>query len=301
VGTLARKQAGDLNLNESTVFYNPELFDALERTRRGEDVELFDKMFAGLNLANGVSGYGPVGTVVNGVLQRGSAHLRRSTAAVGASTVGGTLANGNFEGVANALLNLAPTGLQTGPTGVTGIQQRTVRNGCDRLGNGIQFVQQTAPGVSTAGFNASNATPLRCFPENYLVANPQFTNATDTANIGHTNYHALQVQSTVRPSNGVSLQATYSWAKSMELLSSNGFGDPLQRDRDYQRGRQGPHSFRMNGTVELPIGPNKLLFGNASGLFARLIEQWQTSFILWRPDLPPMCLARELCAMVRLE
>ena len=36
----------------------------------------------------------------------------------------------------------------------------------------------------------------------------------------------------------------------------------------------------MNGTVELPFGPNKLLFGNASGWVARLIERWQTSFIL---------------------
>jgi hypothetical protein len=36
----------------------------------------------------------------------------------------------------------------------------------------------------------------------------------------------------------------------------------------------------MNGTMELPIGPNKLLFANSSGWVARLIERWQTSFIL---------------------
>jgi len=36
----------------------------------------------------------------------------------------------------------------------------------------------------------------------------------------------------------------------------------------------------MNGTVELPIGPNKLLFKNANGWVARAIEKWQTSFIL---------------------
>ena len=32
--------------------------------------------------------------------------------------------------------------------------------------------------------------------------------------------------------------------------------------------------------VELPIGPNKLFFANSSGWVARLIERWQTSFIL---------------------
>ncbi|HET9942433.1 MAG TPA: TonB-dependent receptor, partial [Terriglobia bacterium] len=50
VGTLARKQLGSLNLNTTTTFYNPELFDALERTRRGENVALFDEMLAGLDL-----------------------------------------------------------------------------------------------------------------------------------------------------------------------------------------------------------------------------------------------------------
>src|SRR4029453_9707680 len=37
---------------------------------------------------------------------------------------------------------------------------------------------------------------------------------------------------------------------------------------------------RMNGTVELPIGPGRLLLGKTSGLLARLTERWQTSFIL---------------------
>jgi hypothetical protein len=36
----------------------------------------------------------------------------------------------------------------------------------------------------------------------------------------------------------------------------------------------------MNGTFELPIGPNKLFFGNTSGWIARAIERWSTSIIL---------------------
>jgi hypothetical protein len=49
---------------------------------------------------------------------------------------------------------------------------------------------------------------------------------------------------------------------------------------DRQRGREGPHAFRTNGTFELPFGPSKLFFGNASGWVARVIERWQTSIIL---------------------
>jgi hypothetical protein len=52
------------------------------------------------------------------------------------------------------------------------------------------------------------------------------------------------------------------------------------RDLDRARGVEGLHSLRANGTVELPLGPGKLLFSGASGWVARLIEGWQTSFIL---------------------
>jgi hypothetical protein len=39
------------------------------------------------------------------------------------------------------------------------------------------------------------------------------------------------------------------------------------------------HSIRTNGTIELPLGPNKLFFGNSSGLAARLMERWQLGLI----------------------
>ena len=56
IGTRGMKLDGNWDLNEPNVFYNDRLFDALERTRRGEDVELFDQMFLGLNLNSGVAG-----------------------------------------------------------------------------------------------------------------------------------------------------------------------------------------------------------------------------------------------------
>src|SRR5262249_26787311 len=55
--------------------------------------------------------------------------------------------------------------------------------------------------------------------------------------------------------------------------------DPANRSLNYFAQANSPHAIRMNGTVELPIGPNKLLFSNASGWVARAIERWQTSFI----------------------
>jgi hypothetical protein len=252
VGTLARKQIGTMDLNASTVMYNPELFQALEATRRGEDAPLFDQMFAGIRL----SGVPTTVPVVNGTTSRGSEQLRQST------TTRGLLANGSYVALANSLITST---INAGAQGVTGLTPgpafAILHNGCDRLANGL-------------------TTPVtRCFPENYLTANPQLSNATYTGNLGRSNYHSLQIGYTLRPTQGFSVQSTYSWTKAMQLPGT-GYTDPLMRDLDRQRSVDNLHNFRANGSLQLPIGPNKLLFSNASGWVARLIEGWQTSFIL---------------------
>ena len=55
--------------------------------------------------------------------------------------------------------------------------------------------------------------------------------------------------------------------------------DPANRRLNYGAQPNNPQALRMNGTVELPIGPGKTLFSSAHGWVARAIERWQTSFI----------------------
>ena len=265
-GTLARKQIGGMDLNTSTVMYNPELFRALEVTRSGGNDPLFDQMFAGIRLS-GVPGTVPV---VNGTTSRGSEQLRQSTA------TRGSLANGDFVAVANALITSTIAAGASGITGLTpGPAFSVLHNGCDRLALGLTNIA------------------TRCFPENYLTANPQLNGATFIGNLARSSYHGMQVSYTLRPTHGFSVQTTYSWSKSMQLGAGAGPGianpgttggsaytDPLRRNLDRVRGVENLHSLLANGTIALPIGPNKLLFGNTSGWKARLIEGWQTSFIL---------------------
>jgi hypothetical protein len=40
------------------------------------------------------------------------------------------------------------------------------------------------------------------------------------------------------------------------------------------------HDFRANGSYELPFGPGRTLLGTSHGPLARLVEQWQMSWIL---------------------
>lgn len=286
VGTIGKKQAGNLNLNTVNVlakapdgsFLNKELYDALVTTRAGGDAPLFDQMLAGLNLNVGVTCpapstaicYGPVGSVVNGQVQHGSAQLRRS------ATFATNLANGNFVGIANSLLTLAPTaaqGAQAAPidpttgSALSGLGATGLRNGCNRLANGLQNT-----------FASTGIIP-RCFAEDYLIANPQFTTATYDANLGHTNYQSLQVQVTARPYKGISIQTTGTWAKNMSL-SATSYNNPWDRNDDYSQAiNTATHELRSNATIELPLGPNKVLFGNSSGWLARILEKWQSSFI----------------------
>jgi hypothetical protein len=89
----------------------------------------------------------------------------------------------------------------------------------------------------------------------------------------------MQTQATLRPSAGVSLQASYTWSK---LLGNTGpFTNPVDRAGDYtlQIGDR-RHDFRTNGTFELPFGPGQLLLRNSSGILGRMVEGWQMSWIV---------------------
>jgi len=277
VGTFGRKLQGTVNVNNASVFDNPELLDALNVTRAGGNSPLFDQMFAGLNISSVTTGYGAVGTCVvqaagstapglgkegcaaNAVMQHGSAQLRRNAA------YAASLANGNYVALINAIGNTstASSGLQPLPTGLNGVSARLLRNGCDRLANGVTNIA------------------TRCFPEDYFFASPQFTNAglNFIGNLSHNNYHSLQLQHTLRPTQGISVQSTYTWQKLLTDRYST-YVDVRNRNADYSLDYASvPHEFRTNGTFELPMGPNRFLLGNASGWIARTLERWQVSFI----------------------
>jgi hypothetical protein len=271
-GTQGKKLAGDFRPNRLNVWHNSELLDALNTVRTGGEAPIFDQMFAGMNLNTNVSGYTAVGTTNNNnVVQTGSLHLRRRFDT--------ELAQGNYIAIANYInenTGGSPTsGLLPVNSALSNVGGRILRNGCDRLANGQSVV------------GPSIATPLRCFPENYLIANPQFGDVsggffdqspTYNTNSGSSNYHSMQAQITVRPTYGVNFQGTYTWAKAMELPNDD-WTDPLNRDADYRlSGSHIAHDFRMNGTFQLPIGPNQLLFGNSGGTLARIIEGWKLSW-----------------------
>src|SRR6185369_16554985 len=86
------------------------LKEAFDAARAGNDsspsLKVLEDMFKGINIAG--AGFGPVGTVFNGVQQTAGMHLRASTG-TSASVTGNlqsNLANGNYAGVAGILNTL---------------------------------------------------------------------------------------------------------------------------------------------------------------------------------------------------
>jgi len=280
IGTRGLKlDGGALDLNVPNVFYNPKFFDAIDRTRRGEDVELFDQMFLGLNLNPGLSGCdrsSPSAAcgAVNGTTQRGSQHLRVS------SNFRTALANGDYATLAN-LINVY-NGIGSGATGVVsnvgGVPIVAGERGAVLKRANIGF---NVPGGNSGSSIPSNiVVPAGLFPANWITANPQVSNANLYTNTGKSNYHSLQMQTTMRATQGLTFQGTYVWSRSLGIGSS-GYTNPADRDRDYNlSATHVTHDFRANGTFSLPFGPGQPFLRNTSGWMARIVEGWQTSFIL---------------------
>ena len=258
IGTLSRKLWANLDLNAPN-FRTNGLKEAFDAARRGGESTLLDDMFNGLNIAGAfatcrdsagaVTPCAAVGTTNSaGVLQTGAMHLRAATS--GFPSIQTNLANGNYVGLAAALNTL--TNAVSGP----------------QLGSVLRFSGK--------------------FPENFIKANPQVNTAVLETNPGHSNYHSWQTQVSLRPTAGVSMQATYTFSRNLGQAPGEGangqgstYTDPTDRMGDYAlMSNHRKHTFVTYGTFELPVGPNKMLFSQASGIWARLAENWQASWIV---------------------
>jgi hypothetical protein len=279
VGTVSRKNYTTTNLNTANWLYNG-LLENLDRIRTGTELnkvagdpkDVLDRMFEGINLCatscaalTGGQTYGAIGTTTGSggtaLYQSAAMQLRSSTlTSPNFFTVQQNLANASYDTIAQQLANLnysqtggANAGLPTIPAGTVG--------GVLRYANSVTYPGQ--------------------FPDNFIITNPQFSAVNMQTNSGYSNYHSLQVQTSIRPIHGLSGQFTYSWSKNLGVSPGiAGFTNPVDRALDYTNINGNPgHSFRSNGTIELPMGPNKLFLGNSSGWLARAIERWQLGLI----------------------
>jgi hypothetical protein len=268
IGTLARKSYATQNLNINN-FRTNGLLNALNAVRSGNDAQsgLLDQIFAGINLctsaANPASGTCSAGTYgpIDGVTQTAAVQIRAGglpTPAGSFTAPTTSLANGDYNTLAGIISNFNYNwGSTTNPH--------------------LCAVNCALPDPNPDNNTVGSALRRNGFPDNFVVTNPQFNNVTYYTNWGYNNYHSLQTELSVRPIRGMSGSVTYNWSKNLGL---GALTDPTDRSANYTNiGNNPGHSLRTNGTFELPLGPNKPLFGNASGWVARAIERWQLGLI----------------------
>src|SRR5262245_22066742 len=267
IGTLTRKNFDSFDLNTPNFLTNG-LKQAFDLARAGKESPLLDQMFSGVNIAG--AGFGPVnGPPVNGFPQTGALELRNN------SNLRTNLANGNYAALAGQIAQLNYSSFDPGNEGLAPV----------------------AAGVNGAVLR------LNGFPENFILTNPQFGcsfgctsgGVTLLTNGGLSNYHSLQVLQTLRNIGGFNFQTSYTWSKELgidpnstpngtappPLPGAGAFTDPRNQHADYTRLRTDrTHVVRTSGAFDLPVGPGKTLAGNSHGVLARVIEGWQTSWIV---------------------
>jgi Carboxypeptidase regulatory-like domain len=112
---------------------------------------------------------------------------------------------------------------------------------------------------------------------------------------GTTYYQGMQVQAEKRFTNGLSFLAGYTLSRLWDNTSS-GFSSFTaaalnkynQRPEWTVSGADIPNTFKVSGTYELPIGPNKAHFNN-HGVTGQLLGGWQVGWILDYQGGQPLC------------
>ncbi|HET9220422.1 MAG TPA: TonB-dependent receptor [Terriglobia bacterium] len=120
-------------------------------------------------------------------------------------------------------------------------------------------------------------------PENLIVGNPQFGAARIAGNFANSTYHALQIELNKQFSDGLILQNSYTWGRTIGEHAGNSHAliDIFYRDgRNRHLDKRllpfhRTHSFKTNGIYELPFGPGKPFLGYSNDFVSRLVERWQ--------------------------
>jgi hypothetical protein len=130
------------------------------------------------------------------------------------------------------------------------------------------------PGTGLNGATVARSQLLRPYPQ-FAFIDSTSIQATET--IGTSDYHALQGRIERRMANGISVQAGYSWSRTMIETGYLNDADPnLERvignfDRE--------HTFVSSGLVELPFGRDRRFGGNWSGVTNTVLGGWQVGYI----------------------
>ncbi|MEW6129452.1 MAG: TonB-dependent receptor [Acidobacteriota bacterium] len=135
------------------------------------------------------------------------------------------------------------------------------------------------PAVTLTDPNNPSITYRR---SNYFLMNPMAGSSWIMDNGGGSTYNALQLELRRRLSNGLLVQGSYVWSKSLTNMFVNSSAAALTpttlRDFEYEKGpapRDVRHQFKVDWIYELPIGQGQRFLNGNIPVLGKLLEGWQ--------------------------
>src|SRR5262249_23239780 len=131
-------------------------------------------------------------------------------------------------------------------------------------------------------FRGDQAPNQRVFPFN------QYAGISIGAFTGSSNYNGMVLTFRKKASHGITFDASYTWARSMDLNSaffgsdgeSGAFADPHHPELDYGRSAFDVRQrFVISYNLEAPVGRGKRILGNANGAVDAVLGGWSLSGI----------------------
>jgi hypothetical protein len=118
---------------------------------------------------------------------------------------------------------------------------------------------------------------------NHFIANPRSPASSFLMDNGSgSTYNSLQVELRRRLSNGILVQGSYVFSKSLTntyATSNSAFSQPTTlRDLEYDKGpapRDMRHAIKVDWIQEIPIGPGHKLLGGNIPVVSKVLEGWQ--------------------------
>jgi hypothetical protein len=175
-------------------------------------------------------------------------------------------------------------------TGSAALRANTIFKPFLANGNVGQFASALNASTTVTG-KAGGLLARNGFPDNFIVANPQYASVVMATNPGSSTYHAMTLQVTKRLSHGFTHSFGYTWSRSLGESGGDGsvqYLDPRNRRLNKTLlGFHRTHDFRSNGTFELPFGPGRKFLSSGPGLVSRIVERWQLGGIFsWSSGAP---------------
>ncbi len=113
--------------------------------------------------------------------------------------------------------------------------------------------------------------------DNLLYRYPEYTSVTLGTDMGRSTYYSVYGKGQWKLKYGLSLNATYTWSRTMSLSSPQNYDAPIVPQGWARATTDTPNSYSMSFTYALPFGKGKAFLGNAPKAVQYALGGWSVA------------------------